>query len=183
MVICACDLSMSAPAFCLWDSEKSFRFENTTIYFLTKTKKYQISTENIYSGPVVEYENHEERWDKISDWVIDKLTNVKAFFIEGFSYGSTSSTFAQICSNAAVLKHKVYKHGIPIYIDSPASIKKFATGKGNAKKPDMFEAFRKETNVDLHVIFNAPPTLEEPLAGIVDSYYMCKYLGNGLKLI
>lgn len=33
-------------------------------------------------------------------------------------------------------------HGIPYYGVHPATIKKYATGKGNAKKPEMVEAMR-----------------------------------------
>jgi crossover junction endodeoxyribonuclease RuvC len=39
--------------------------------------------------------------------------------------------------------------GMPYYVENLARLKKFATGKGNAKKPDMIEAARRRWGVEL----------------------------------
>jgi hypothetical protein len=51
---------------------------------------------------------------------------------------------------------------------SPGTIKKFATGKGNAKKPDMIEAFTR-------VVGHKPSDDNE-----ADAYFLLKYIMNEL---
>jgi len=55
----------------------------------------------------------------------------------------------------------------------PSIIKKYATGKGNANKELMYEAFYNETKVDLQNILNC--SITNPLTDIVDAYFICKY--------
>ena len=56
------------------------------------------------------------------------------------------------------------------------SYKKFATGKGNANKVLMYEAFIEETGDDLAKLFEFDPyTGQSPVSDIIDSYYIAKY--------
>ena len=52
-----------------------------------------------------------------------------------------------------------------------------ATGKGNADKQMMVDAFHKETGLDLHTMITPNKTLVgSPVTDIVDSFYICKQL-------
>ena len=65
---------------------------------------------------------------------------------------------------------------------SPSHIKKIATGKGNADKNQMYQAFVKETGILLKDIIS--PNKKEignPVSDLVDSYYICKNLFNSIK--
>ena len=55
----------------------------------------------------------------------------------------------------------------------PSVVKKGATGKGNADKDMMYEAFLKETKIDLKKILDTEKC-GNPLSDIVDSYYIAK---------
>ena len=55
----------------------------------------------------------------------------------------------------------------------PSVVKKGATGKGNADKDMMYEAFLKETKIDLKKIFDTDK-VGNPVSDIVDSYYVAK---------
>jgi Holliday junction resolvasome RuvABC endonuclease subunit len=74
-----------------------------------------------------------------------------------------------------IFKHKLYKAGVPVTVIEPSKAKKLATGKGNADKQAMYEAFSKETNTDLLITFEQK-TLSNPVTDIVDSYYILKSL-------
>ena len=59
---------------------------------------------------------------------------------------------------------------------APSEIKKFATGKGNANKMLMYEAFVEETGDDLANLFEIDDySGQSPVSDIVDSYYIAKY--------
>ena len=60
--------------------------------------------------------------------------------------------------------------------------KKIATGKGNADKTKMYEAFLKETKVPLKDIIS--PNKKEignPVSDLVDAFYICKFLYQSFK--
>jgi hypothetical protein len=60
---------------------------------------------------------------------------------------------------------------------APTHIKKFATGKGNAKKEMMYESFLTETQRNLQLELEIKSEkIGNPVSDIVDSYYICKYL-------
>ncbi len=73
--------------------------------------------------------------------------------------GSTGSRVFDIGENTGVLKNKLYKSGLGhlIKIMSPTSVKKGFAGKGNVGKPEMCEAFKTQTGIDLAALFGCPP--------------------------
>jgi Holliday junction resolvasome RuvABC endonuclease subunit len=60
-----------------------------------------------------------------------------------------------------------------IYLIVPSVVKKGATGKGNADKDMMYEAFKKETKLDLKKIFDTDK-VGNPISDIADSYFIQK---------
>jgi hypothetical protein len=46
------------------------------------------------------------------------------------------------------VRHRLYQCGIPIVVASPATLKKYATGRGNANKADMRMALYQRLGVD-----------------------------------
>lgn len=61
-------------------------------------------------------------------------------FIEGFSFGSKGSSLYEIAGLGYLVRHHLWLQGIPFGIVAPSTLKKYATGKGNAGKPDMLDA-------------------------------------------
>ena len=55
----------------------------------------------------------------------------------------------------------------------PSVVKKLATGKGNADKQKMYEAFTRTQGVDLMKAFDQQ-TLNNPITDIIDSYYIMR---------
>ncbi len=57
--------------------------------------------------------------------------------IEGFSYGSKGQGVSIQYGIGWILRYTLYKNNIDFIEVSPNTLKKFATGKGNAKKENM----------------------------------------------
>ena len=88
--------------------------------------------------------------------------------------GSVGQVFS-IAENTAILKFKIYQAKIEYRIVPPTTLKKFATGKGNADKLMMYEAFVKKTNYDPRKILNSEAKLGSPFTDIADSYWLAEY--------
>jgi Holliday junction resolvasome RuvABC endonuclease subunit len=84
-----------------------------------------------------------------------------------------------IAENTALLKWKMWERGINVEIVPPTALKKWATGKGNADKDRMHDAFQKETGVNLWKIMTPDKkNVESPTADIVDAWALCKWGWN-----
>jgi hypothetical protein len=86
-----------------------------------------------------------------------------------------------IAENTAILKYNLWDAQIEFDIIPPTVIKKFATGKGNANKEKMYEAFVNENpGVDLRSwLTPRSSNVISPVSDIVDAYFIAKY---GLSL-
>ena len=70
-------------------------------------------------------------------------------------------------------KYRLQELNIPYDTIVPSVVKKGATGKGNADKDMMYEAFYKETNIDLKKLFDTDK-VGNPISDIADSYFIQK---------
>lgn len=180
------DYSMSCPAITIV-KDGDFSFERCHFYYISD-KAVNTSFANIRNERLQPFANNEERFDRISDWALRCIVahvddpNV-GVFIEDYSYGSKGKTF-HIAENAGLVKHKLFKQGFNIQPIPPTVIKKHATGKGNATKESMYEAFVLRTGVELMKSYQPKAkSVGSPVGDIVDSYYvaLCGYEGVGLN--
>ena len=163
------DYSLTSPAVCVG---KKF-------YYLTSKKKFT----GKMSKDIIGYEHKAwvdpiQRFKNISEFVLDILSKVNnpEIYIEGYSYGSKGQGLFQIAENCGILKFRLQDKGYSYNTIVPSVVKKGATGKGNADKDMMYEAFFKETKIDLKKILHMEK-VGNPLSDIVDSYYIAK-VGN-----
>jgi hypothetical protein len=169
------DYSITSPAICLFDEKKEFSFKNCSFYFLTNTKKYATKiSPNINGESFEEYAYDTERFDTISEWATNLCIGAADVAIEGYAYGAHGKIF-NLAENCGILKYKLHKLAVPVTVVEPSRVKKLATGKGNADKQAMYEAFKTETGVDLVKIFEQK-SLNNPVTDIIDSYYILKHL-------
>ena len=169
------DYSLNSPAVCVVD--ETFKFENCQFSFLTNKKKYTGKIyKNIIGYEIKDYKDQSERYKNLSDFVltsIGSLVGSDAIFIEGYSYGSKGQAIFQIAENGGILKYRLTEQKLDYGIIVPSVVKKLATGKGNADKEKMYQAFKEETKKDLMKIFDMQ-TLNNPVTDIIDSYYIAK---------
>ena len=168
------DYSLTSPAVCI-NNEGEYMF-----YYLTSKKKYigQMA-KSIIGYEHKEYDTPIKRFSQISDWAINTfnrlnfdLENLKVF-IEGYSFGSKGQAVFQIAENCGILKYRLQQLKIQYDTVVPSVVKKGATGKGNADKDMMYEAFVKETKIDLKKIFDTDK-VGNPVSDIADSYFIQK---------
>ena len=163
------DYSLTSPAICVNNG-------NLMFYYLTSKKKWT----GVISEEIVGYEHKEwtdpiQRFTFISDFALDIIstTNNPTIYIEGYSFGSKGQGVFQIAENCGILKYRLLEDKYGYNTVVPSVVKKGATGKGNADKDMMYEAFVKDTNIDLKKLFDTDK-VGNPISDIVDSYYIQK---------
>ena len=179
MIIAGIDYSLRSPCVCVFTGTKkeTFSFSRCTFHFLTDTKKYAtFFLKNIYGERFQDWNQDFQRYKSIADWTMDKVMGCEQIAIEGYSMGSKGKVF-HIAENTGVLKYKIYNSGIPLEVIPPTTVKKFATGKGNADKQQMHSAFIRSNGIDLkRMISPDQKDISNPVSDIIDSYYICKHL-------
>ena len=177
------DYSLTSPAVCINDGDLTF-------YYLTNKKKLigQMN-ENIFGYEHEEWTDPIKRFKNISNFVFYVLgkhisptigfRSIDKIFIEGYSYGSKGQGLFQIAENCGLLKYRLQEMNLNYDTVVPSVVKKGATGKGNADKDMMYEAFKKETKLDLKKIFDTEK-VGNPISDIADSYFIQK-VGNELR--
>jgi len=163
------DYSLTSPAVCVNDGDLNF-------YYLTNKKKWiGKQSDNIIGYEHKEWTDPIQRFGQISDFVFDILSplGTPEIYIEGYSYGSKGQGLFQIAENCGILKYRILQKGLGYTSVVPSVVKKGATGKGNADKDMMYEAFVKETNIDLKKIFDTEK-VGNPISDIADSYFIQK---------
>lgn len=70
--------------------------------------------------------------------------------IEGPAMGAKGSSVVQIFGLWGIITHQLWQWGVPFYVVPPSSLKKYATGKGNASKDEVLaRVVRNYPDVDV----------------------------------
>ena len=181
VTIVGIDYSLTSPAICITNDK--YDLKDTYFHFLSNKKKCQGKFKHNITGHAhATYSDPIQRFTQISDWVLDVLAPLEQplhINLEGYAYGAKGQGLFQIAENTGILKYRLLEDlHYTFKITVPSVIKKGATGKGNADKDKMYEAFLKETKIDLKKIFDTDKT-GNPVSDIVDSYYVAKIGYNG----
>jgi len=179
------DYSLTSPAICVWketNDNRHFSFDMCDVYYLETAQRLKRATQheilNLHTGIYPEWETEEQRHDLLSDWTMSIINGCQVF-IEGYAFATSGKSYVRsVAENSGLLKHKMYKVKQAFTSIPPSVIKKYATGKGNANKDLMYDAFSKEcvAPVDLQKTLRPKSTkLTNPTTDIVDSYWICKY--------
>lgn len=176
-IVVGIDYSMSSPAICIHKSDHGapWSFDNCKFHFITDKKKCLVRDHFFCGYTHEDYLTQEQRFNNLGAWASFLISDEAFVYMEGYAFGAKGQIF-NIGENGGVLKNKLWNKnpGRPINIISPPSVKKFATGKGNADKVAMQEAFIKETGVKIDVHFGVTAG-SSPASDIVDAYYIAKY--------
>jgi len=173
--IAGIDISLTSPSICVF-SGTEFNFKQCHFYFLTEVIKLSKFFNERLIGGTVEFSTQEERYHKISGWALKVLAthHVTQVFLEDYAYAATGRVF-HIAENGGVLKYRLWSSQYDTYYIAPTTIKKYATGKGNANKEQMQVAFLNETQYNVKDILGLTDKQWNPSSDIIDSYFICKY--------
>jgi hypothetical protein len=178
MIYVGLDMSINSPGLTIIDGDSiEYHFR----YDMPKRKKV-VLPDNFFAYPICDSKDDMTRYVDNADWIMDKIAGREAVVcIEGYAMAAQGRVF-NIAENCAVTKYELYKAGIQTLIQSPGSIKKFATGNGAAKKGLMLYHFQRDTGIDLYAIFGRD-TAVSPLTDIADSYFMAKFAQKTMKAV
>jgi Holliday junction resolvasome RuvABC endonuclease subunit len=170
------DYSLNGPCICVFQGEGEFNYKQCSFYFLTNTKSIAKTFMYRFHGELFNEFDHEcQRYESISDWAINKVTGCDYVGLEGYAYGASGNSIFQIAENCGLLKYKMWEIRIPVEVIPPTKVKKEATGKGNASKHLMVDAFELETGVNLQKLITPKRSgLGSPVTDIADAYFICK---------
>jgi Holliday junction resolvasome RuvABC endonuclease subunit len=71
--------------------------------------------------------------------------------IEGASYGSKGSGVEQLSALRLMVRHRLWRMGVPFALVAPATLKAYTTGNGRASKQDMVAAVAARYEHDFSV--------------------------------
>ena len=102
--------------------------------YAIKTEQGEIITGTIKTPKIIkDFERAKYQSDKINNLISKYYKQGKTkIAIEGYSFGSNTNTLTQIAELVGIVKYHVYYNDYEVI--PPTVIKKYITGKGNAKK-------------------------------------------------
>ena len=189
--IAGIDYSLTSPAICVYKDENDghFDFDKCVVHYLSNNERQQqLATgsglDNLKAEPYPEWQSEEERHEKLATWAYNLVQGCEEVFLEGYAFAtSVQAGVRSIAENTGLLKHKMWKNKITFKIYPPTVIKKFATGKGNANKELMYEAFKYELLTPNDLKEQLTPRamkITNTISDIVDYYFIAKAGAEGV---
>lgn len=184
MTLIGIDYSLTCPCVCVANSKS---FGDCYFYFLHDNIKFHGRKDDfaILCDPHDEYLTDQQRYENIASWVMNILSPLDKegvyILIEDYAFAAKGRVF-NIAENCGLLKYMLYKEGYKFSTVAPSVIKKYATGKGNANKDDMWLAFFELTGVDLVGTYGPiSRRVISPVTDIVDAYYLTRWMHDSLN--
>lgn len=182
------DYSMSSPAIAVYVGEPR-DFNWTKVRFCYHTKDPKFNRRWMHSGRAwcegvaagKDFLNNEERFDHLAKWTMSYILYPhheipRMIAMEDYAMGARGRVF-EIAENTGALKQKLRASKFDFKLYPPTVVKKFAFGKGNAKKEQMYEAWMKETDFDIwKEMTPGRGKISSPVTDIVDAYFILKKL-------
>ncbi len=180
-ILAGIDYSLSNPTICLHPANKSFALEHCSIHYLTGSKKGEgkFLEGRVIGKALPLWTIPEQRYYQITSWALNVMGEANPVAIEDYAFAAKGRVF-NIGENTGLLKYYLWKVSKNYTAIPPTVIKKFASGKGNANKDAMHDAFVKETGTDLMKVYGTTNT-NSPINDVVDAFYVCKYLHAAQK--
>lgn len=178
MFVAGIDYSITSPAICVHRGDE-WSFTNCRFFFLTEMKKKEgtYAAGKIIGSYKGDYSCNEDRFQRSSDWArkifSDLDTEPQFIALEDYAMGAKGRVF-HIGENTGILKNMLWKQRHPFVSYAPTLVKKFATGKGNADKAKMQEAFLAETGFDVKAALGLKETDWNPSSDVIDAYWLAK---------
>jgi len=180
MIFIGIDYSLTCPCVCV---SRDKIFANSYFHFLTDKKRDEGKVYNIFGDTHDDYNSDQERYENIASWVLNIVSPFKNeehyILIEDYSFGSKGRVF-NLAENCGLMKYFLYRDKYKFFTVPPTVVKKYATGKGNADKQKMYDAFVQLTGLDLMPIYSKSKKVISPVSDIVDAFYLTHYMQDSI---
>jgi len=119
------------------------------------------------------------RFIELADWVeaVVRIHQPELIVLEDYAF-MANGRITQLAENVGVLKARLSLFTIPLQLVAPTAMKKFATGKGNANKDDIWSAFITQYSTAEGWAAQCHPKaarIGSPVADIADAYFLAQY--------
>jgi Holliday junction resolvasome RuvABC endonuclease subunit len=170
------DYSVTSPAVAARLPDGSVKF-----FCYRQKKKHMVKDDRLVMLDYPEYNCPEQRYAALAKGLIEAVKGVVSLpcrvSIELYAF-SASGMITGLAEATGVMKHYLWLDGCTISPYVASSIKKFATGKGNATKRDMVNAFAKVVGDPypwFDLVDDGKEKIPSPISDIVDAYYVLTF--------
>lgn len=154
------------------------------------TKTGLVVLEDELNEPIVDIEitskvkEDPQRFMDLARQIVTHIIANDVICIEGFSYGSKGKGVSTQYGIGWAIREELIRNGYTYYDVSPSSVKKFATGKGNAKKDAMVLPIYKKWGFT-HTSDNVRDAycMAQMAKGINDTSNLTEYQKEALKKV
>lgn len=83
-----------------------------------------------------------QRWAFLYDHIALDFDHLELAVIEGYAYAAVGQALFELCELGGLVRWELHRAGVPWCVVPPSTLKKYATGAGNAGKTAMTIAAR-----------------------------------------
>ena len=190
MVYAGLDYSISCPCICIYDTDTGpFIHKNCIYYFCQENaslkeieRREKLNLDNIFCSYQYKWKETYHRYFSLADFFLSIIFqhSVEHIAMEDYALNASGRVF-DIAECTGILKYLMVLSGITFSVFSPTLVKKTFSGKGNANKEQMVNAYLMRYNVSIPHLFEKENHFESPISDIVDSHAMLYTYFNGDK--
>lgn len=184
MKIGGLDASMNSSGMWVIEVDDNFRVVSQDFAGFTDVIKTSKTSNKLFFHDDDWFENRYQKNQWMKDKIVGFLSACDFVALEGAAFGAKGKLH-DIGEFAGIIKFFILLHGTKIRIYEPNVVKQFATGKGNAKKIDMFESFKILSEMGMIKDLPSAEGREDgisPTSDIIDSFWMARCLLKELQL-
>jgi hypothetical protein len=194
MIIAGLDCSTTSTGCVKFILDDKFNIiDKKKLGFKEISEKSKEHYEDIVTYKASDFKNFYQKQRFMLKPILDFCEDVDVVAWEDYAFSAKGNItmLAEFCGN---IKSRLFEQGKGLRFYDPQSIKLYA-GKGNAKKPDMFDYYiTDESKFDLSYLPAIPVHKKgknagerdkngiSPLSDIVDAFFICSLLRTELKM-
>lgn len=187
MKIAGLDLSISSSGIIIEEIDDNFEIKNIERHGFTSVKKNSILSNIVYYNKN-DFKNDYERYQFFCDNIVGWCKDCEYIAVEDYAYSMSgaSGLIFSLAEFEGNIKLTLFREGCKLRFYTPNQNKKFFSGRGNADKIGMRDAFESWTGKkpdlgDLPLVTNGKSG-NSPTSDIIDAFSLCEFLRKELRI-
>jgi hypothetical protein len=187
MKIAGLDLSISSSGIIIEEIDENFEIKNIERHGFTNVKKNSILPNIVYYHKD-DFRNDYERYQFFCDHIVSWCKDCEYIAVEDYAYSMSgaSGLIFSLAEFEGNIKLSLFREGCKLRFYTPNQNKKFFSGRGNADKIGMRDAFNAWTGKkpdlgDLPLVTNGKAG-NSPTSDIIDAFSLCEFLRKELRI-